>query len=265
MTSPLEKLEARVIRSNRTAEYLQSLRPQTPVNTPLLRELLKPHPNQDFVSKLCMGLSFGFRVGYQGGRFPRTATNLPSANQHPHIIEENLLDEVQLGRLAGPFESPPFENFQIHPLGLVPKKSSQTWRTIFHLSYPKGSSHSLNANIPIEDFTLQYIRVDDAIALILKHGPGCFMSSIEYEVTRSISKINFQNQFTKSIIVSKFLLSIFVINFCYQSLLSYFKTNFSSNNNSIVYFKILVQIIIPKSITRSIFFLNHYSNFFINL
>ena len=170
-----------MIRSNRTAEYLQSLHPQTPVNTPLLRELFKPHPNQDFVSKLCMGLSFGFRVGYQGGRFPRTATNLPSANQHPHIIEENLLDEVQLGRLAGPFESPPFENFQIHPLGLVPKKNSQKWRTIFHLSYPKGSSHSLNANIPIEDFTLQYIRVDDAIALILKHGPGCFMTKTDIQ------------------------------------------------------------------------------------
>lgn len=160
---------------------MQSLNPYTPVNIPLLHELLKCHPNQEFVSKLCTGLSSGFRVGYTGGRFTRTAPNLPSAKQHPHVIEENLLEEVQLGRLAGPFESPPFKNFQVHPLGLVPKKNSHKWRTIFHLSYPKRSSQSLNANIPIQEYTLQYIRVDDAIALILQHGPGCFMTKTDIQ------------------------------------------------------------------------------------
>ena len=98
------------------------------------------------------------------------------------IIEANLLDEVQLGRIAGPFQSPPFENFQIHPLGLVPKKNSEKWRTIFHLSYPKGSSESLNACIPIEDCTLQYIRINDAIiSLVLEHGPGCFMTKTDIQ------------------------------------------------------------------------------------
>ena len=105
--SSLEKLEARVIKNHRIAEYMKSLYPYTPVNIPLLHELLKSHPNQEFVSKLCTGLSSGFRVGYTGGRFPRTASNLPSARQHPHVIEDNLLEEIQLGRLAGPFESPP--------------------------------------------------------------------------------------------------------------------------------------------------------------
>ena len=120
------------------------------------------HPNQHFVANLTAGLNQGFRVGYQGNRLPKRAKNLRSAYQHPLLIEENLLEEVQLGRLAGPFESPPFANFQIHPLGLVPKKNSQKWRTIFHLSFPKGSPDSLNANIPLELFTLQYIRIDDA-------------------------------------------------------------------------------------------------------
>ncbi|CAH3132615.1 unnamed protein product, partial [Porites lobata] len=123
------------------------------------------------------GLSHGFHLGYKGNRFPRAAKNLPSAIQQPQVIEKNLLEEVQLGRLAGPFESTPFQNFQIHPLGLVPKKGSQKWRTIFHLSYPKGSPDSLNANIPIEDYTLQYIRIDDAIALVLNHGPGSALFS----------------------------------------------------------------------------------------
>ena len=170
-----------MIKNHRIAEYMKSLYPYTPVNIPLLHELLKSHPNQEFVSKLCTGLSSGFRVGYTGGRFPRTASNLPSARQHPHVIEDNLLEEIQLGRLAGPFESPPFVNLQVHPLGLVPKKNSHKWRTIFHLSHPKGSSQSLNAHIPIQEYTLQYIRVDDAIALILKHGPGCFMTKTDIQ------------------------------------------------------------------------------------
>ncbi|CAH3182095.1 unnamed protein product, partial [Porites lobata] len=118
---------------------------------------------------------------YKGPRISRFASNLPSANGQPQIIEANLLDEVQLGRIAGPFQFPPFENFQIHPLGLVPKKNSEKWRTIFHLSYPKGSSESLNACIPIEDFTLQYIRIDDAISLVLEHGPGCFMTKTDIQ------------------------------------------------------------------------------------
>ena len=140
--TPHQKLEARVIGSHQIADALLSMKPHTPVNVPLLTDLLKAHPNQLFVTKLSLGLSQGFRVGYQGTRFPRTARNLPSANQKPLLIEENLLDEVLLGRLAGPFESPPFKNFQIHPLGLVPKKNSHKWRTIFHLSYPKGSADS---------------------------------------------------------------------------------------------------------------------------
>lgn len=179
--TPLQKLEARVIKNTQTAKAVISYEPQTPVNVSLLHKLLKTHPDQTFVTRLCDGLSHGFHLGYKGERFPRAAKNLPSAIQQPQVIEKNLLEEVQLGRLAGPFESTPFKNFQIHPLGLVPKKGSQKWRTIFHLSYPKGSPDSLNANIPIEDYTLQYIRIDDAIALVLKHGPGCFMTKTDIQ------------------------------------------------------------------------------------
>ena len=179
--TPLQNLEARLIRNHQTAEALLSMTPLTPVNIPLLSNLLKTHPNQTFVANLTAGLTEGFRVGYQGSRLPKTAKNLPSAYRHPSIIEGNLLEEVELGRLAGPFESPPFPNFQIHPLGLVPKKNSQKWRTIFHLSFPKGSPDSLNANIPLELFTLQYIRIDDAISLVLEHGPGCFMTKTDIQ------------------------------------------------------------------------------------
>ena len=104
--TPLQKLEARVIKNHQTAEALLSMRPQTPVNIPLLSDLLKTHPNQPFVANLTAGLSQGFRVGYQGNHLPKRAKNIRLAYQHPSLIEENLFEEVQLGRLAGPFESP---------------------------------------------------------------------------------------------------------------------------------------------------------------
>lgn len=122
---PREKLEARLIKSPQTAEVLQSYKPHTPTNVPLLHDLLNSHPNQDFVNNLCTGLWFGFWVVYKGDGFSRVSSNLPSTTQQPKVIEANLLEEVQLGQVAGPFESLPFKKFQIHPLGLVPKKNGQ--------------------------------------------------------------------------------------------------------------------------------------------
>ena len=54
-----------------------------------------------------------------------------SASEHPVIVSKNILKEVSLGRAAGPFSSPPFVNFQVYPIGVVPKKRSSDWRTIF--------------------------------------------------------------------------------------------------------------------------------------
>ena len=92
------------------------------------------------------------------------------------IVDANLLDEVKQGHTVAPFTSPPFDNFQILPLGLVPKKNSSKWRTIFHLSYPKSSDHSVNASISAEEYSLQYVRIDDAIRILLKLGLNSFMA-----------------------------------------------------------------------------------------
>jgi hypothetical protein len=68
--------------------------------------------------------------------------------------------------------------FQVSQIGLVPKKNSNKFRTIFHLSYPKSGSTSINFRISKEDFssTLQYGTIDDAIEDIKQSGPGCFLA-----------------------------------------------------------------------------------------
>ena len=91
------------------------------------------------------------------------------------------MNEISLGRVAGPFANPPLPNFQVSPLGLVPKKHSAKFRTIFHLSFPKSDDTSINASISKDDFSLQYITIDNAIEGIKHLGQGCFLAKTDIE------------------------------------------------------------------------------------
>ena len=84
---------------------------------------------------------------------------------------------MSLGRVAGPFFSPPLPNFQCHPIGVVPKKHSTEWRTNYHLSYPPGDS--VNDHIPKDPYSLQYVRVDDAISILKSLDPRAYMAKTD--------------------------------------------------------------------------------------
>ena len=100
-----------------------------------------------------------------------------SASQHPEVVSANLDKEVKLGRVAGPFPSPPLPNLQCHPVGVVPKKHSSEWRTIYHLSYPEGDS--INDYFPKDPYCLQYVRVDDTIRILQSLGQGSYMAKTD--------------------------------------------------------------------------------------
>ena len=53
------------------------------------------------------------------------------------------MNEVELGRYAGPFEEPPFDSYVQSPIGLVPKDKGLKTRLMFHLSYPKDGDSAL--------------------------------------------------------------------------------------------------------------------------
>lgn len=82
----------------------------------------------------------------------------------------------------GPLPSPPFQNFQVSPIGLVPKKHYDKFRTIFHLSFPKSGNSSINYFIEKDDFSLHYITTDNAIAALQKFGPGYYMGKTDKTV-----------------------------------------------------------------------------------
>ena len=149
----------------------------TPINVEELNRELCSHPDRNFVDSLISALRHGTHIGYTGPQSPRVSRNLISASQHPEVVSANLEKEIQLGRVAGPFSFPPLHNLQCHPVGVVPKKHSSEWRTIYHLSYPEGDS--INDHIPKDPYSLQYVRVDDAIAILKSLGPGSYMAKTD--------------------------------------------------------------------------------------
>ena len=100
-----------------------------------------------------------------------------SALDNPDAVDSKLDKELEAGRLAGPFSRPPLENFCVSPLGLVPKKQPGEFRIIHHLSFPKGTS--INDGIPDIETSVRYANVDDAIRLIKRAGPGCFLAKTD--------------------------------------------------------------------------------------
>ena len=149
----------------------------TPINVNILEEELSSHPDRNFVNSLVNCLRYGTHVGYNGPQKSRVSRNLISATQHPDVVSSNISKEVNLGRVAGPFASSPLPHLQCHPVGVVPKKHSSEWRTIYHLSYPEGDS--INDHIPKDPYALQYVRVDDAIRILKSLGSGSFMAKTD--------------------------------------------------------------------------------------
>ena len=93
----------------------------TPVNVLNLQSALSNHSNMEFVNKLCLELREGTRIGYSGPRRFRFSKKLPTASLNPEVVTANLAEEVAKDLTAGRFSSPPFENFQVSPICLVPK------------------------------------------------------------------------------------------------------------------------------------------------
>ena len=130
--SPASLARNKVLLQSRSQQPLVS----TPIDVDVLEHELSSHPDRNFVNCLLNSLRFGTHIGYTGPHLPRVSRNLISASQHPEVVSHNIDKEVKLGRVAGPFSSPPLPLLQCHPIGVVPKKHTSEWCTIYHLSYP---------------------------------------------------------------------------------------------------------------------------------
>lgn len=100
-----------------------------------------------------------------------------STKHHLEIVNEKLFKELDAGRLAGPFNSPPLPHFRVSPLGIVPKKTPGEYRMIHHLSFPHGTS--VNDGIDSEYTRVHYARIDDAINCIKRCGQGAYLAKTD--------------------------------------------------------------------------------------
>ena len=136
----------------------------TPIKVRELARLLREvdHPGRDYIIE---GFSKGFDLGFRGPESALDASNNLSVNQNPEAALEKVLSEVKLGRIAGPFPSPPLPNFKCSPLSLREKSTPGKYRLLHNLSYPYNES-AVNFNIPPEASHLQYSDIRDAIEMI---------------------------------------------------------------------------------------------------
>ena len=94
---------------------------KTPINLNTSGKELKFYEPQKALTIL-NGFSFGFPLYYRGPRHPRDAHNLKSARDRPEVVGQKIMKEVEVGQVAGPFDTRPLPALQVSPLGLVPKK-----------------------------------------------------------------------------------------------------------------------------------------------
>lgn len=151
----------------------------TPFVGPTWERLLVDYPDRALVEFFLDGLANGFRIGFSSplSMLRSSRRNLPSAHEHPEVVDDYLGREVAENRVAGPF---PLEGCvgHISRFGVIPKSHQpDKWRLIFDLSSPDG--HSVNEGIPKELCSMSYISVDDAVRHILDSGPGTLLAKID--------------------------------------------------------------------------------------
>ena len=153
----------------------------TPINVDRFQHELCHHPNPDKVAYVVQGLRDGFHLGFNYSTSLKSATgNMASALLNPQVIDNYLQSEVQSGRVAGPFSQPPLPVLHVSRFGVIPKRHQPgKWRLILDLSSPAG--HSVNDGIAGEDYSLQYMKVDDIIAGIMRLGRGSLMAKFDVQ------------------------------------------------------------------------------------
>lgn len=91
---------------------------------PGMSSWLDVYPDRAAAEQLCFGFTSGFFILFFYSRNPVFADNLKSARYNLEVLRDKVSKEVILGRMFGPFTSPPFTNFHVSTFGFVPKNEA---------------------------------------------------------------------------------------------------------------------------------------------
>ena len=162
---------------HKTNQNLLTPKLPTPVNYKKLEYFLQGY-DQEKSDYLVNGFKYGFDLRNIKFCPNDSDNNQRSANSQPDVVDKKLNKELSLGRLMGPLEIPPFEDFVISPLGIRAKKAPGEYRVIHDLSFPYDGN-SINDGIPRDQATVKYASVYDAIKAILKFGHNTFLAKTD--------------------------------------------------------------------------------------
>ena len=150
----------------------------TPIHVNKLKIYLKKHPDRQFVHYLITGLTQGFDTGIKN--LPDTSLeckNLLSATSQKEVVSDLIQQELDKGFLAGPYQESPYPIHRINPIGIAESKYSKKKRLIVDMSAPHNDveNSSLNDLIDKDQFSLNYVTIDNAINLLKKYGRNSLM------------------------------------------------------------------------------------------
>ncbi|KAI2647906.1 Pro-Pol polyprotein [Labeo rohita] len=139
------------------------------------------HPDSLFTDYVLSGFAHGFHPGVVS--LPSQSLicrNLHSALTEPEIVDLLVKKEIDANFMIGPYAIPPFPIFRVSPIGVATRKFSGKKRLIIDLSSPHNSPFpSINSLIPLEEFSLHYHDVDQAITLIKDAGRGVWLAKVD--------------------------------------------------------------------------------------
>ena len=95
-------------------------------------------------------------------------------------MSEALQLEVVNGYMIGPLDKLPYSTYRVSPLGVAQSKYSGKKRLILDLSSPHDKdTNSINSLIDKEKYSLDYVKVDDAIDIIRRLGKGTLLTKVD--------------------------------------------------------------------------------------
>ncbi|CAC5370805.1 unnamed protein product [Mytilus coruscus] len=143
----------------------------TPIYVDKLAWELQRHQDRYFVNSLINGLREGFFTGVSSLPVKvLECKNLLSTTKCPDDVSGLVKSELDNNFVMGPFTKAPFDIYRVSPVGIVEGKYSKKKRLILDLSAHNDEHSSVNDPINKEDFSLSYIKIDDAIKIIKEYG-----------------------------------------------------------------------------------------------
>ena len=124
------------------------------------------------------GFTHGFRIPSTIQHpIAHTYSNHASAFDHSTFVTMKLSREINMGRVAGPFDVLTPADVILSPIGVVPKKKPGEFRLIHDLSFPKLDSVNSHTEKVYTEVT--YEILDHCLSIIQSIGPVCLIAKAD--------------------------------------------------------------------------------------